>query len=156
MSGNERDVIVEHLFRLTRKYISRETSKICYICNIFTCFWIINIKMSINGLVESSKGQKPAYKDWKISLSFKHYPQSYPQFSKKPLFKVICWKYDLGEQVDKRFIKKCLWDFDMTFMRQVFFFKAFLVRVERIELSPHPWQGRVLPLNDTRNGINIH
>lgn len=24
------------------------------------------------------------------------------------------------------------------------------VRVERIELSPHPWQGRVLPLNDTR------
>ena len=31
-----------------------------------------------------------------------------------------------------------------------------VVRVERIELSPHPWQGRVLPLNDTRDGINIH
>ena len=30
------------------------------------------------------------------------------------------------------------------------------VRVERIELSPHPWQGRVLPLNDTRNGIILH
>ena len=26
------------------------------------------------------------------------------------------------------------------------------MRVERIELSPHPWQGRVLPLNDTRIG----
>ena len=31
-----------------------------------------------------------------------------------------------------------------------------MVRVERIELSPHPWQGRVLPLNDTRMAINIH
>lgn len=31
----------------------------------------------------------------------------------------------------------------------------FLVRVERIELSPHPWQGRVLPLNDTRGLITI-
>ena len=25
-----------------------------------------------------------------------------------------------------------------------------IVRVGRIELPPHPWQGRVLPLNDTR------
>ncbi len=32
----------------------------------------------------------------------------------------------------------------------------YMVRVERIELSPHPWQGRVLPLNDTRVRNTIH
>ena len=34
--------------------------------------------------------------------------------------------------------------------------KQTIVRVRRIELLPHPWQGRVLPLNDTRSEINIH
>ncbi len=28
---------------------------------------------------------------------------------------------------------------------------SIIVRVERIELSPQPWEGRVLPLNHTRN-----
>ena len=31
----------------------------------------------------------------------------------------------------------------------------FGVRVGRIELPSHPWQGRVLPLNHTRNKSNI-
>ncbi len=46
----------------------------------------------------------------------------------------------------------------LSFLFRSIFLKTALllyVRVERIELSPRPWQGRVLPLNHTRVGAIV-
>src|SRR3989338_11319082 len=99
-----------------------------YTCNkfhvkqvtLFSCLLQTCLRRQEYPYLSSYFHQKSFSKTVFLYVLYKHYQQSYPQFSTK------CLYYE-----DK--VKDTL-----------------LVRPGRIELPSHPWQGRVLPLNHDR------